>query len=338
MKSTKRISILGDGGWGTTLAILLYNKGFAVSLWSAFEEYAKFLDKKRENTKFLPGVKIPKDIEITHELDSVLKKADIVILAIPSQYLRGVLKNIKTAQIKDKILISVSKGIENGTLMRMSEVVKDCLGRADVAILSGPTISYEVIRGFPTAAVVSSTKKDTALLAQDIFMTERFRIYTNPDLIGVELGGASKNVIAIAAGISDGLGFGANAKATIMDRGLVEMARLGVSMAAKRDTFWGLSGVGDLITTCMSDHSRNRWFGSELGKGKNVKEALASTEMVVEGVATTKSICQLAEKFKVEMPITKEVFSIIFEGKKPMEALNSLMTRRAKPEIEEDVL
>ncbi|MDP2943139.1 MAG: NAD(P)H-dependent glycerol-3-phosphate dehydrogenase, partial [Candidatus Omnitrophota bacterium] len=252
-----------------------------------------------------------------------------------SQYMRDVarrLKDIRTG-FADKIFVSVSKGIENKTLMRMSEVVREILGPVKIGVLSGPTISYEVARGLPTTVVAASEDEDTAKEIQDLFMADNFRVYTNNDIIGVELGGSLKNVIAIAAGISDGLGFGVNTKAGLLVRGIVEVARLGIKMGARQDTFYGISGLGDLMTTCVSSHGRNRWFGEEIGKGKKPQDVLKATEMVVEGAVTAKSCYELRKKYDVEMPISEQIYAVIYEGKDPKAAVRDLMTRERKAEL-----
>lgn len=325
----KRIAIIGDGGWGTTLSILLYDKGYNVFLWSAFSDYADELDKVRENRKFLPGIKIPGGIGITANEDE-LSGSQYYIIAVPCQYLKETLLRFK--RIIDNPVVSATKGIDAETLKRPSEDIADILGAVKVSVFSGPTIAYETARGNPTTCVVASRDNKLASDLQSIFSSDRFRVYASSDVIGVELGGALKNIIAIAAGISDGMGFGANAKAAILTRGLVEIARLGVKMGADKETFMGLSGVGDLATTCMSEHSRNRWFGAEIGKGRNIKDVLSETKMVVEGVNTAKSAYKLAKKYGVEMPITEQIYSVIYEGKNPKQAVRELMTRPPKVE------
>ncbi len=334
MDKKKNIAVIGDGGWGTTLAILLSRKGFDVTIWSAFPDYAETLKSTRLNIKFLPNVKIPEAIKISSVLDEAINNKEMIILAVPSQFLRGVLTMIKMCNFSDKVFISVVKGIETKTLKRMSEVVEEVLGKIPIAVLSGPTIALEVANGIPTTIVVSSKNLQLAKEAQEMFMTERFRVYTNDDVIGVELGGSLKNIIAIAAGVSDALGFGTNAKAALLTRGLVEIVRLGVAMGAKRETFYGLSGLGDLTTTCISPYSRNRWLGEEIGKGKKLKDVLKETEMVVEGVATAKSAFELSKKYKVEMPITAQIFKVLYENKDPKVAVHDLMTRSPKVEGE----
>lgn len=327
------ISILGDGGWGTTLGIHLSDKGYPVCLWSAFKDYALILDKKRINPRYLPGIKIPPAIEITSELKSAILKGDLIVLAIPSGYLRRVLKRVKRIkEYNNKIYLSVIKGIEPNTLMRMSEVIYEELGKIELAILSGPTIAYEVARKIPTTAVIASENKTLRQKLQSIFMNQYFRIYTNEDVVGVELGGSLKNVIAIACGISDGLGFGSNTKAALLARGLAEITRLGVKMGAKPHTFSGISGLGDLVTTCFSPYSRNRSVGEQIGRGKTLKQILEKMQMVAEGISTAKSAYQLSQKYKVEMPITTEVYLVLYKNKSPHQAVSDLMTRKEKEE------
>jgi glycerol-3-phosphate dehydrogenase (NAD(P)+) len=341
MINIKNICIVGDGGWGTTLAILLSKKGFGVSVWGAFPDYIKLLKTKRENIKFLPGVKIPEEIKFTPSLEEALDRRDVVILAVPSQYMRGVLQMLKMHNLQGKIFVSVTKGIETKSLKRMSGVIEEVLGLrpapngagfGKLAVLSGPTIALEVANGVPTTAVIASEDQILARDLQDVFMTDRFRVYTAGDVTGVELGGSLKNIIAIAAGACDGLGFGTNSKAALLTRGLVEIVRLGAAMGAKRETFYGLSGLGDLTTTCISQYSRNRWLGEEIARGKKLKDVLEGTEMVIEGVATTDSAYELAKKYKVEMPITSEIHKLLYENKDPKAAVHDLMTRSPKME------
>lgn len=327
-----KIAVIGDGGWGTALSIHLWKLGQIVWLWGAFPDYTGTLNEKRENVKFLPGVKIPDGVILSSDIEKALEDAEVVVLAVPSQYMRDVLKEIRKLKVQASF-ISATKGIENATLLRMSQVIKGVLGDARLAVLSGPSIAYEVARSMPTTVVAASEDAAFAKEAQSIFMADRFRVYTSSDVIGVELGGALKNIIAIASGIADGLGFGANSKAAILTRGLRELTRLGVAMGAKKETFSGLTCMGDLITTCMSAHSRNRGFGEEIGKGRRIREILTSTEMVVEGFGTTKSAYELSKRLKVEMPITNEVYAILYEEKNPKEAVTSLMTRAPKDEV-----
>ena len=326
----KQISVLGDGGWGTTVAILLSKKGYDVTLWGAFPEYTEALKKDRVNKKFLPGVEIPKEIRLTSDIRDVSKDA-IAVTCVPSKYLRQVISGFKGNFVCEKI-VSLTKGIEIDTLKTPTEVITEVLGTKKVAVLSGPSISFEVARGLPTTVVAASRSEDFAKVVQDIFTTENFRVYNSSDIKGVELGGALKNIIAIAAGISDGMGFGVNTKSAILTRGLVEIVRLGEKIGAKKETFFGLSGLGDLATTCMSEHSRNRWFGEEVGKGKKLKEILGETEMTVEGITTAKSAYKLAGKYKVEMPITEKIYEILYEDKNPSKAVGELMGRALKQE------
>ncbi len=331
------IAILGDGGWGTTLAILLSRKRYPVTLWSAFADYAGVLDKKRVNEKFLPGIKIPSGVVITHSLAEAVKDKDVIVLAIPSEYMRGTIRKIKQLDSAHDILrnaafLSVSKGIELHSLKRVSEIIKDELGPLRLAVLSGPTIAREVAQGIPTVAVIASGDSEISSYLQGIFMTPTFRIYTNTDVTGVELGGSLKNVIAIACGISDGLGFGTNTKAALLARGLAEMSRLGRTMGADIKTFSGISGLGDLVTTCISPHSRNRFVGESIGKGKSMRAIVSHMQMVAEGIPTAKSAYALSRKHKVDMPITQEVYRVLYNRKSPLKALRDLMTREKKPE------
>lgn len=327
------IVVLGDGGWGTTLAILLHRKGFKVTLWGAFRDYAAYLNKKRINTRFLPGIRVPGGIEITHDLKRAIYAKQLVIFAIPSQYIRKVLRKIRNiGYSRDALYLNVAKGIEMQTLKRMSELVHEELGNIKLAVLSGPTIARELAREIPTTAVIASRDKRIRKYLQNIFSTGRLRIYTNSDVIGVELGGSLKNIIAIAAGISDGLGFGTNAKAAILSRGLAEISRLGQAMGAKVRTFSGISGLGDLVTTCISPYSRNRFVGEQIGKGKSLRQIKAHMQMVAEGVPTTKSAYALSLKYKVDMPITREVYSVLYKNKSPLKAVKDLMGRRGREE------
>ncbi|MDD4954294.1 MAG: NAD(P)-dependent glycerol-3-phosphate dehydrogenase [Candidatus Omnitrophica bacterium] len=327
------VAVIGDGGWGTTLAIHLERKGFKVQIWGAFADYVSYVDKKRVNTRFLPGIKIPKGIAMTHDLKEALSGKQLIILAVPSQYTRGVLKKIKGfSSPKDRIYLNVTKGIEVGTLKSMSEVICDELGRVRLAVLSGPTIAHEVAKGIPTTAVIASRDRRIRKLLQGVFNTARMRIYTNSDVTGVELGGSLKNIIAIAAGISDGLGFGTNTKAAILSRGLAEISRLGYAMGAKKETFSGISGLGDLVTTCISPYSRNRFVGEQIGKGKSLKQINARMSMVAEGVPTTRSAYALSLQYKVDMPILREVYKVLYKNKSPLSAVEDLMTRENKEE------
>jgi len=311
----------------------LKNKGFEVSLWGAFEDNIEALKKDRENKKFLPGIRIPEGIQFACDIYLACEDADMVVLAIPSRFLRQVLeKNRAVLRGSKAFFVSVIKGLEQDTLKRMSEVTFEILGEAKLAVLSGPSIASEVARGIPTAVVSASLDETLARKVRDIFRTDRFRVYTNKDLVGVELGGALKNIIAIAAGISDGLGFGANAKAAMLTRGLLEMSRLGKAMGAAVETFNGLSGLGDLITTCVSEHGRNHSFGEKLGKGEDPLTTLKKSVMEIEGAWTSRAALSLGRRYKIELPITQEVYSVLFEKKSPLLAVNELMMREPKAE------
>jgi glycerol-3-phosphate dehydrogenase (NAD(P)+) len=330
-----KISVLGAGGWGTTLAILLHYNGHNVTLWEYKKSYAKDLIKKRINTDYLPGIKIPKEILITSDIEESSDNKNMIVLAVPSQFLRGVVRKINYHRIDDAILVSVSKGIEKNTLMTMSQMLKDVfphISENQIGVISGPSHAEEVSKRVPTAVVAASVDIETSKAIQAALMTSYFRVYASTDILGVELGGAFKNIIAIGAGIIDGAGFGDNTKAAIMTRGVAEISRLGLAMGARPETFAGLSGMGDLIVTCMSRHSRNRFVGEQIGKGKKLKQILKSMEQVAEGVETTRSAKQLASKIDIETPITNEVYKILFEDKDPVKATTDLMTRDMKTE------
>jgi glycerol-3-phosphate dehydrogenase (NAD(P)+) len=329
-----KVSVIGAGGWGTALAILLSERNNEVIMWEFFKEYAAVLDEKRENIKFLKGVEIPKAIEITTDLKHAVEDSDYIVLAIPSHVLRQTLQNIKKMEFKKKVFISVIKGIEQDTLMTMTDVIHDVLGKVKTVVLSGPSHAEEVGRKVPTTVVIASKDAKLAEEIQAMFFTSYFRTYSRKDVLGVQLGGSVKNVIAIAAGTLDGLKTGDNTKAALITRGLAEMRRLGVAMGAEEDTFFGLSGIGDLIVTCDSRHSRNRHVGEELGRGGKIKDILGSMEMVAEGVKSTLSVHQLAKKYRVDMPICNEVYKVLYEDKSPGDSVHDLMTRPAKSEKE----
>lgn len=331
-KNIQTIAIIGDGGWGTTLAIHLAKKGYAIRLWGAFPEYVARLKTRRENTKFLPGIKIPRGIMISASLACVIDKTDLVVLAVPSRFAVSVIRRLKKFDLSGAVILSVIKGLAPQNPKRMSEVIEKELGKVKLAVLSGPTIATEIVHGMPSTAVIASRDMRIARQLQEVFNSESFRIYTNPDIIGVELGGSLKNIIAIACGVCDGLGFGSNAKAAILTRGLAEMARLGTALGARRETFFGLAGLGDLATTCMSPHSRNRWVGEQCGRGKTIKQITASTQMIAEGITTVKAIRALGRKHKIPMPITSEVYNILYKKKSPMKAVADLMRRKLKTE------
>ena len=332
-----RISVLGAGGWGTTLAILLHYNGHDVTLWEFKKQYVKILEHTRENPIYLPGVKIPEEIKITHSLEDSSNNQHMIVNAIPTQYIRSVLHEIKGHNYKNTTFVSVSKGIEKNTLMTVSQIIHDELrnvSSSQIGVLSGPSHAEEVSKKIPTAVVAASKDEDTAKQIQSAFITSYFRVYSTTDILGVEYGGAVKNVIAIGAGIIDGAGFGDNTKAAIMTRGIAEVSRLGIALGAKPETFSGLSGMGDLIVTCMSKHSRNRYVGEQIGKGLKLKEVIKSMQMVAEGVETCKSVHELSIKHKVPTPIASAVFQILYEEKDPIKVTYELMTRDMKAEKE----
>lgn len=337
MATEKRlnVSVLGGGSWGTALAVLLHSRGHLVRVWEFYPERARAMREARENTDMLPGIRIPDDIVITSEIDEALNRTHVITLVVPSHGLRATVEKAAPLLKGNEILVIATKGIEQGTLKRMSEVTRDVTGVPEdrIAVLVGPSHAEEVSRGLPTTAVSSSEFEATAMRIQKIFMTPTFRVYSNTDVVGVESGASLKNVIAIAAGMCDGLGFGDNTKGALLTRGLAEMTRLGVKMGARQATFSGLAGLGDMVTTCISRHSRNRYVGEEIGKGRTLEEVLSGMVMVAEGVRTTKSAVGLAERHQVEMPIAAEVFDILFKDKPVKEAIRELMLRSPKPEI-----
>jgi glycerol-3-phosphate dehydrogenase (NAD(P)+) len=328
----KNIAVIGDGGWGTTLAIHLLKKGYDVSLWGPFPQYVEEMRQKRQNTKFLPNINLPRELKLTSDLSEALTPAQLIVFVIPSQYAQQTLKKMKPHVTNKHIFLSATKGIDTNNLFRISQMAEAELGRVPLAVLSGPTIAKEVALGVPSTAVVASKNKKLSVNLQNVFNSETFRIYTNDDVIGVELGGSVKNIIAIACGVCDGLGFGTNTKAALLNRGLVEMARLGKALGAKEKTFYGLSGLGDLATTCFSPQSRNRTVGEALGRGKSIQEILSSMDMVAEGVETAKAVYKLAQKRKIVMPITTEVYNIVCKNKNASVAVADLMTRKTKAE------
>jgi len=330
--TTVHISVIGDGAWGTTLAILLAENGHKVTLWGAFPDYLEKVRHTRINEKFLPGIRIPKAVALTADLRTAVTSSEVIILAIPSQYLTSTLKKIKKLDCAGRSFVSVIKGIDTKTFLTMSQLIEKELGKVNVAVLSGPTIAIEVARKIPTTAVSASKDPLLAKQVQELFSCPTFRVYTNHDVLGVELCGSVKNVIALACGICDGLGFGTNTKAAVLTRGLVEMTRLGKRLRADPKTFTGLAGLGDLATTCFSPNSRNRSVGYALGKGKNIKEILASMDAVAEGVVTAKAVRAWAKKLKIDMPITTAVYQIIYNNKSAQKIVSGLMARTLKPE------
>ncbi len=329
-----RVTVLGDGGWGTALAVTLARKGLDVTVWGAFPEYVEEVRRTRVNRKFLDGIDLPEALALEADAAKATEGAELVVVAIPTKFMRATLERIGPALPRDVPYVTVAKGLEEGRLARGTEIIHDCLGDVGIACLAGPSHAEEVAKRLPAAVVAAAETEDLARLVQTTFLTATFRVYRCTDLVGVELGGAVKNVIAIAAGICDGLEFGDNSKAALLTRGLAEMTRLGVRMGADAATFRGLSGIGDLITTCCSPFGRNRAVGVKLGQGVSIKEIEASTEMVAEGVKTAPAICDLAEKMKVEMPIAREVCAVLLEGKAPKQAVVDLMTRPPKAESE----
>ena len=322
-----KIGVIGSGSFGTAIAALLGRKGYDVLLWSFKENEAELIEKERENKEFLKGVKLSDNVHCTNDIQKTVENAEIVVTVVPSFATRETAKKL-APHIKDgQIMVNLSKGLENDSLKRLSEVYQEEIPQARIAVMSGPSHAEEVGVGLPTTNVVACEDVEIAKKIQDIFMDETFRVYYSDDVVGVELGGALKNVIALCAGISDGLGYGDNTKAALMTRGMAEIKRLGVKMGGKPDTFSGLSGIGDLIVTCTSMHSRNRRAGILLGKGKNLYETLEEIHMVVEGVHTAKAAYELSRKYEVNMPIVKEANSILFEDKNAKQAVLELMTR-----------
>lgn len=335
MKET--VTILGAGSWGTALGMVLADNGHTVRLWGHEEYHVEEINREQANTRYLPGVELPKGIRAYYDLEEALEGVEIIVFAVPTKAFREVARKIKSI-VKHKItVVHVSKGIEPDSLMRISEMLEEEIADItnDIIVLSGPSHAEEVSRRIPTTVTVASKNMKAAQRIQDLFMNQNFRVYTNQDLVGVEIGGALKNIIALAAGITDGLGYGDNAKAALMTRGLAEITRLGVKMGADPLTFLGLTGIGDLIVTCTSVHSRNWRAGNLLGKGKNLDEVLESMGMVVEGVRTTKAAHQLSEKYHVKMPITNALYDVLFNGKDIKQEVEDLMGRSKKHEMEE---
>ncbi|MFC1651141.1 NAD(P)H-dependent glycerol-3-phosphate dehydrogenase [Candidatus Latescibacterota bacterium] len=329
-----KIAVLGAGNWGTTISLLLDSKGHCVGIWEFNESLAAEMLLKRENKTYLKGYPIPGDVLISSKIDEIIKGADIVVFVVPSTFMRDTARAVVSsgALKSGAVLVNLSKGLEFETLRTMTEVIADEIPGHPAVALSGPCIATEVAREMPTTIVSGSKDSDAAHMIQDAFMTPKFRIYTSDDPSGVQLGGALKNIIAIAAGISDGLGFGTNAKSAIITRGIVEMTRFGVILGAKAETFNGLSGIGDLITTCVSEHSRNRRVGEELAGGLTLNEILKKMVMIAEGVPTTKAVYEYSRKNKVDMPITEQVYSVLFKGMPAEKAVSELMSRGKKRE------
>ena len=322
-----QIGVIGSGSFGTAIAALLGRKGYDVILWSFLESEALELQKTRENKEFLKGVILPSNVRCTNDMEKAVKNSDLVVTVVPSFATRETAKKLKAYMADGQIMVNLSKGLENGSLKRLSQVYMEEIPQAKVAVMSGPSHAEEVGIGLPTTNVVASDDVEIAKFIQDIFMDETFRVYYSDDVIGVELGGALKNVIALCAGISDGLGYGDNTKAALMTRGMAEIMRLGVKMGGNERTFSGLSGIGDLIVTCTSMHSRNRRAGILLGQGKTLDETLKEVHMVVEGVHTAKAAYELGRKYDVNMPIVEEANNILFKNKNAKQAVRELMTR-----------
>ncbi|XJZ26056.1 NAD(P)H-dependent glycerol-3-phosphate dehydrogenase [Bacillota bacterium Lsc_1132] len=334
----EKIAVIGAGSWGTALAMVLADNGHEVRLWSHNENQVDEMNRHHTNKKYLPGISLPESIVGYASLSEALSGVETIILAVPTKAIREVATKIRSVQKKPLTIVHVSKGIEPDTLLRISEMIKQELPNEivkDVVVLSGPSHAEEVSLRHPTTVTVSSENMAAAERVQDLFINQNFRVYTNPDIIGVEIGGALKNIIALAAGITDGLGYGDNAKAALITRGLAEIARLGTKMGANPLTFSGLTGIGDLIVTCTSVHSRNWRAGHLLGKGQTLDEVLENMGMVVEGVRTTKAAFQLAEKYQVSMPITSALYHVLFNHAKPKDAVDALMARGKTNEMDD---
>lgn len=330
---TTKIAILGSGAMATACALLLAERADQeVAIWARSREYADQIQTERENRRLLPGVTLPASVSVTSDLEQALDQAEFIVAAVPTQFLRSALEHAKQYLNRERPVVSVVKGIENATFQRPSEIIQDVLGNRGVVALSGPSHAEEIGRRLPATVVAASGDLGLARQVQRMFNTQRFRVYTNLDLIGVELAGALKNVIAVAAGISDGLGYGDNAKSALMTRGLVEMTRFGLRFGAEAATFSGLAGMGDLITTCVSPYGRNRRVGERLGRGETLPQILGAMEAVAEGVATSRSVFEISEQEGIETPIMAEVYRVLFEGKCPADATNSLMLRPLRSE------
>ena len=333
----KKICVLGAGSWGSALALSLAKKGYNVMMWTLSQGQADKINTIKENIDYLPGVLFPNNIKLTTNIEEAVSDSRLIILAVPSQAIRSVCKQIKEFVKPNQILVDVAKGLEKGTGFRLSQVCEEELPDNPYVALSGPSHAEEVAKDIPTTLVVASENLEIAQEVQDIFMSPKLRVYTNPALTGVELGGALKNIIAFGAGICDGLGYGDNTKAALMTRGIREIARLGTALGADANTFSGLSGIGDLIVTCTSMHSRNRRAGILIGQGKSLDETLKEVKMVVEGITATEVAYEVSKKMNIEMPITSAIYSVLHEGKNANEVVVNLMMRSKKHEIEEIV-
>ncbi len=328
-----KVSIIGAGSWGTALAALLHKNGHEVTVWSVLADEIEMLKANHEHLDKLPGVKLPEDMVFTTDLKEAICGREVLVLAVPSPHTRKTSALMQEYVTEGQVIVNVAKGVEEKTLMTLSEVIEEEIPQAEVAVLSGPSHAEEVGKGIPTLIVVGAKKRKTAELLQSMFMNDAFRVYTSSDVLGIELGGSLKNVVALAAGIADGLGYGDNSKAALITRGASEIARLGMAMGAKFETIYGLTGIGDLIVTCASIHSRNRRAGILIGQGKTMEEAMAEVKMVVEGVYSAKAAMGLAEKYRVQLPVIEQVNKVLFENKPADEAVKDLMLRDAKIEI-----
>ena len=322
-----KVSVIGAGSWGTALAVLLDGNGHDVTLWSFLESEVDMLKTEREQKDKLPGVKISERMYITNDMEEAVKGKDVVVLAVPSTAIRSTAAKCAPFASADQIFVDVAKGIEEDTLFTMTEIIREEIPQVNVAVLSGPSHAEEVGRGIPTTIVVGAKDQATAVYLQNIFMSEKFRVYISSDMIGIELGGALKNVVALAAGIADGLGYGDNTKAALITRGIAEISRLGMAMGGKYETFCGLTGMGDLIVTCASKHSRNRRAGFLIGQGYSYKEAMDEVKMVVEGVYSAKAAMALGRRYQVSLPIIEKVNEVLFEGLPAADAVRELMIR-----------
>ncbi len=332
----KPIAVAGNGGWGTAVALVLAGKGLPVRMWGIESDYVRETAKSRENPRYLPGIRLPKNLLVTPDFAEATDGAALIVSAIPTQFLRTAWADlVPDDRSGGAPILSLSKGIEVKTLTRPTQILRQVTGRRKFAVLVGPSHAEEVARGLPAAVVVASTDEEFAREVQGIISTDRFRAYTNNDVLGVELASALKNVLALAAGICDGLGLGDNAKSALLTRGVVEIARLGTALGANRQTFYGLAGIGDIITTCVSPHGRNRAVGERIGRGEKVNDVLASMTQVAEGVPTTKAAYQLSKKHDLEMPITEQIYRILFNRKSPSRGLADLMGRAHRAEAEE---
>ena len=330
----KKIGVIGAGSWGTALTVLLESNGHQVTVWSAIEEEIKMLQKEREHKDKLPGVALAESIQFTTDLQEAIAGKDILVLAVPSPFTRSTSKRMKEFVAENQIIVNVAKGIEEDSMKTLTDIIGEEIPQAVVTVLSGPSHAEEVGKGLPTTCVVGAKDEKIAEYIQETFMNQVFRVYTSDDILGIELGGALKNVIALAAGVADGLGYGDNVKAALITRGISEISRLGVAMGGRKETFGGLTGIGDLIVTCASVHSRNRKAGMLIGQGYTMEEAMKEVKMIVEGVYSAKAALQLSKKYNVELPIIEQVAAVLFEGSEPKDAVDALMGREKKSELE----